>query len=167
MLVNHRFDVLSWNPEMTELMLDFGALPDEQRNTIWLCLLHPSLTDFYGDRERVIREGIADLRAAWAAHPEDTDLAELVNELTVNSEEFTRLWALRDVRVNGRGRKTLRHAELGPVTVEFDVLTPLGDPDQRLVVYRAADAASQLALDTIANRVASRAGAEASSRAVL
>jgi MmyB-like transcription regulator ligand binding domain len=32
MLVNHRLDILSWNPEMAALMLDFGALPDEQRN---------------------------------------------------------------------------------------------------------------------------------------
>jgi hypothetical protein len=30
------------------------------------------------------------------------------------------------------------------------VLTPLGDPGRRLIVYRAADAASQKALDTIA-----------------
>ncbi|MGH3845887.1 MAG: transcriptional regulator, partial [Pseudonocardiaceae bacterium] len=33
--------------------------------------MHPALRDFYRDRERVIREGIADLRAAWAAHPGD------------------------------------------------------------------------------------------------
>ena len=69
MLVNHRLDILAWNPEMAALMVDFCTLPDKQRNTMWLCMLYPPLCDFYRDRERVVRERIADLRAAWAAHP--------------------------------------------------------------------------------------------------
>jgi len=149
MLVNHRFDILAWNPEMAALMLDFGALPDEQRNALWLCMLHPSLYDIYRDRERVVREGIADLRAAWAAHPEDTALGRLVEELTAQSTEFARLWAERCVRVNGRGLRPLLHPRVGPLTVEYEVLTPLQDPDQRLIVCRAADTASQAAMDAI------------------
>jgi transcriptional regulator with XRE-family HTH domain len=150
MLIDHRFDVLAWNPEMCGLMIDFEALADEQRNTMWLCVLHPDLIGFYRDRERIIREGIADLRAAWAAHPDDTGLAELIDSLTAQSPEFAALWARRDVRVNGAGRKHLVHPRYGPVTVEYDVLTPLRDSGQRLIVYRAADVAAQETLDAIA-----------------
>lgn len=156
MLVDHRFDILAWNPEMAGLMLDFDLLPEEQRNTLWLCLVHPAFRDFYRDRERVVREGIAGLRAAWAAHPQDAVLAELVGKLTAASAEFARLWALRDVRVNGRGQKPLQHPAAGPLTVDFEVLIPLQDPDQRLIIYRAADEASQAALDAIAREVATR-----------
>jgi transcriptional regulator with XRE-family HTH domain len=150
MLVNHRFDILAWNPEMAALMVDFGALPVEQRNTMWLCMLYPPLCDFYRDRERVVRERIADLRAAWAAHPEDSALGELVEELTSHSTEFARLWAKRCVKVNGRGLTPLLHPRVGPLTVEYEVLTPLQDPDQRVIVCRAADTASQAAMDAIA-----------------
>lgn len=150
MLVNHRFDILAWKPEMAALMLDFEALPGEQRNTLWLCMLYPPLYDFYRDRERVVRERIADLRAAWAAHPEDTALGELVEELTSHSTEFARLWAQRCVRVNSRGLTPLLHPRVGPLTVEYEVLTPLQDPDQRIIICRAADTASQAAMDTIA-----------------
>ncbi|MDT2009974.1 hypothetical protein FXW78_51480 [Rhodococcus opacus] len=150
MLVNHRFDILAWNPEMAALMLDFGALPCQQRNVLWLCLLYPPLYDFYRDREGVVREGIADLRAAWAAHPEDTALGELVEELTSRSTEFARLWPMRCGRVNGRGLKPLLHPRVGPLTVEYEVLTPLQDPDQRVIIYRAADRASQAAMNVIA-----------------
>ena len=150
MLVNHRFDILAWNPEMAALMLDFGALPVEQRNTVWLCVLYPPLYNFYRDRDRVVRERIADLRAAWAAHPEDTALAELVEELTSHSTEFARLWAQRCVRVKGRGLTPLLHPRVGPLTVEYEVLTPLQDPDQRVIICRAADTASQVAMDAIA-----------------
>lgn len=104
----------------------------------------------------MIREGIADLHAAWAAHPDDTALGELVGQLISRSEEFARLWALRDVRVNGRGQKPLLHPRVGPLTVDFEVLTPLQNPDQRLVIYRAADTASQAALDTIIREIADR-----------
>jgi transcriptional regulator with XRE-family HTH domain len=153
MLVNHRLDVLAWNPEMAALTLDFGALPDEHRNMLWLCLLYPPLYDLYRDRERVVREGIADLRAAWAAHPEDTALGELVEELTSHSAEFARLWPKRCVRVNGRGLRPLLHPRVGPLTVEYEVLIPVQDPDQRVIIYRAADTASQAAMDAIAREV--------------
>jgi len=154
MLVDHRFDILAWNPEMAGLMLDFGALPARQRNTMWLCLLHPDLSDFYADRQRVIREGIADLRAAWAARPQDAALGALIAELTERSPDFARLWQRHDVKVNGRGRKPLRHPRLGPVTVDYEVLAPLQQRDQRLIIYRAADPASQEVLDRIAREAA-------------
>jgi transcriptional regulator with XRE-family HTH domain len=155
MLLNHRFDILAWNPEMARLMLDFDTLPEEERNGLRLCMLHPAFRDFYRDRERVIRESIADLRAAWAAHPDDAPLAALVCELTSQSQEFARLWAQRDVKVNGRGQKPLSHPRLGPLTVDFEVLTPLQDPDQRLIIYRSANTASQTVLDAIAREVTS------------
>ena len=154
MLIDRRFDILAWNSEMAGLMVDFAGLPDGQRNTMWLCALHPAFDNFYRDRERVIREGIADLRAAWAADPDDAALADLIGTLNSQSEEFARLWEQRDVMVNGQGEKPLLHPKVGPLTIEYDVLTPLGDSGLRLVVYRAADAASQKALDRIARGAA-------------
>ncbi|GAA3207763.1 helix-turn-helix domain-containing protein [Nonomuraea helvata] len=151
MLINHRFDILAWNPEMAALFsMDLATLPPPQRNTLWLCMLHPGLRGFFRDRERALRESIADLRASWAAHPDDKALTELIDELTTGSEEVARLWALRDVRVNGRGQKLLRHSTKGPLTVDYEVLAPLQTPEQRLIIYRAADPASQGVLDAIA-----------------
>ncbi|MFB9836880.1 helix-turn-helix transcriptional regulator [Actinoallomurus acaciae] len=159
MVVDHRFDIVAWNPEMAWLMLDFPKLPEEQRNTMYLCVLHPEYTGLYLDRERTIREGIADLRAAWAAHPDDTALADLVERLRSQSEEFARLWERRDVMVNGHGTKALLHPRVGPISIEYEVLTPLGDGSRRLVIYRAADPVSQEALDAVAREA--RAGTPA------
>ena len=69
--------------------------------------------------------------------------------LMSSSEEFGRLWSLRDVKVNGRGHKRLLHPRAGPLTVEFEVLASLQDSHQRLVIYRADDPASQATLDAI------------------
>ncbi|WRZ76954.1 hypothetical protein OG251_23045 [Streptomyces sp. NBC_01237] len=56
------------------------------------------------------------------------------------------------MRVNGRGRKVLHHPDAGVIAVHFEVLTPLEDPDQRLVIYRAADEESRAALDRLCAR---------------
>ncbi|MGI5233467.1 helix-turn-helix transcriptional regulator [Actinoallomurus sp. CA-142502] len=159
MVVDHRFNIVAWNPEMAWLMLGFPEFPEEQRNTMYLCVLHPAFAGFYRDRERIIQEGIADLRAAWAAHPDDTALADLIERLRSESEDFARLWERRDVMVNGHGTKALVHPRVGSFSIEYDVLTPLGDASRRLVVYRAADPVSQEALDTVAREA--RAGAPA------
>ncbi|MEU9793533.1 helix-turn-helix transcriptional regulator [Streptomyces sparsogenes] len=152
MLMNHRYDILAWNREMTGLLMDFDTLPPARRNAMWLCLMHPQIREFYVDRERVVREGIAHLRAAWAAHPEDRALTDLITEFITGDEDFARLWAERDIEVNGRGRKVIRHPDAGVIAVRFEVLLPLQDPDQRLLIFRAADEESQSALDRLGAR---------------
>ncbi|WP_234434368.1 helix-turn-helix transcriptional regulator [Streptomyces sp. NRRL F-5126] len=152
MLMNHRYDILAWNREMTGLLLNFDTLPAARRNAMWLCLMHPDMREFYVDRERVVREGIAHLRAAWAAHPEDRELTDLIAEFIARDEDFARWWAEQDINVNGRGKKMMRHPDVGLITVNFEVLMPLQDPDQRLLIFRAADDRSRSALDRLRTR---------------
>jgi transcriptional regulator with XRE-family HTH domain len=146
MLVNHRFDVLAWNRDMASVLIDFEALPPSERNLMWLCLVHPEVRDRYVDRDTVVRQGIAHLRAAWAAHPEDRALDDLIGEVLSRDGDLARLWAQPDVEIKGRGRKVMRHPGVGMVALDFEVLTPVPDPDQRLVIFRAADEESRSAL---------------------
>ncbi|MET8472288.1 helix-turn-helix transcriptional regulator [Streptomyces sp. NPDC006422] len=155
MLMNHRYDILAWNHAMSALLLDFDTLPPARRNAMWLCLAHPAMRGFYVDRERVVREGVAHLRSAWAAHPEDAALGDLIGELLASEEEFARLWDERDIRVGGRGDKQVRHPDVGVVTLGFEVLAPVQDPDQRLLVFRGADEESRAALDRLSARTVS------------
>lgn len=152
MLMDHRYDILAWNGEMARLLLDFDALPPSQRNSMWLRLMHPEIREFCVDRECVVREGIAHLRAARAAHPEDQVLTDLIAEFITRGKEFARWWAERDIKVNGRGRKVMRHPDVDVITVDFEVLMPLQDPDQRLVIYRAVDEESRSAWDRLCAR---------------
>ncbi|MFG2147259.1 helix-turn-helix domain-containing protein [Streptomyces sp. NPDC048696] len=152
MLLDYRYDILAWNPEMARLLPGFEAVPPSRRNAMWLCLLHPEMRGFYADRERVLRDGIAHLRAAWAAHPEDRELSSLIAEFVTQDKDFARLWSKREVSVNGRGRKLLRHPVAGAITVDFEILLPLQDPELRLLVYRAADEESRASLDRLCAR---------------
>ena len=149
MLINHRFDILAWNSEMARLQLDFDTrLPPSRHNSAWLCLMRPEMRDYYLDRDRVVREGVAHVRAAWAAHPQDRALADLIAEFSTD-EDFARVWAEGDVKSNGRGSKTMRHPEVGTFSVLFETLAPLGNQDQHLVIGRPADDASRRTLDRL------------------
>ena len=149
MLVNHRFDILTWNRDLASLLIDLDTLPPRQRNLMWLCLLHPQVRGFYLDRDQVIQQGISHLRAAWAAHPDDQVLDDLIAEVLSRDEDLARRWAEPVVQTDGRGQKVLHRPDVGPITVDFEVLTPVPDPDQRLVVFRPADADSRSALDRL------------------
>ncbi|MGI5128071.1 helix-turn-helix domain-containing protein [Pseudonocardia sp. CA-107938] len=149
MVIDHRYDIRAANPEMTRLMIDGVSLPNPRHNVLWLCILNPMPAEYAHIRETTVAEGVAGLRAAWAARPDDEGLSELVAELIERSPDFARRWAERDVRVNGRGIKAIHHSTVGPVVVEFEGLIPMQDPDLRVVVYRAADERSQRALDAL------------------
>jgi transcriptional regulator with XRE-family HTH domain len=153
MLLNHRFDVVAWNPECAGLLIDFDRLRPEERNIPRLGFLHPAFRDFFQERELVMREWTAYLRAVVAARPEDRELADLVRELSASSDEFVGLWELAEVKHYRGSRRAFLHPRVGPLTVNTKVLIPAEREDHRMIVHFAADAASQTALDAIAREV--------------
>ena len=80
---------------------------------------------------------MADLRAAAARYPRDAGLRRLVADLRAASPRFARLWDSRSVGTHERDRKTVHHPELGPITVDCDVLT-VPAVDLRVVAFTAA-----------------------------
>lgn len=150
MVLNHRLDILAWNDVMAALLLDLDEQPVPNRNVMRMCFLDNRFRTFYQGRDDVVRGAVADLRAAWAAHATDRRLASLIDELEQGSAEFSRYWRSREVAVRAQGDKPMNHPVVGPLTVTYDVMAPLGDPDLRLIIYRAADGPSQTALDELA-----------------
>jgi hypothetical protein len=91
---------------------------------------------------------VADLRAATARYPDDGNLRRLVADLRAASPRFADLWDARAVGTHEMDHKTIRHPEVGPLTLDCDVLTAVGS-DLRIVAYTAApgsDAADKLRL---------------------
>jgi len=155
MLLNHRFDVVGWNPECAVLLVDFGALSPGERNIPRLGFLHPYFRDFFRERELVMRQWTAFLRVVVAARPDDAELAELVRELQKQSEEFRGHWARGEVGVYRSSRRKYLHPRFGPITVDTEVLIPMRLEDHRIIAHLAADAPTQAVLDAITREVRS------------
>ena len=131
--------IVTWNSAWAALMGDPSAVSGRDRNLLW--------RTFTGKSTRVRKDSsqadefevsaVADLRRAVGSYPDDARLHRLVGELSQASPRFARLWAERVVSMSGSGQpKTIDHPQVGPITLDCDVLT-VADSDLRLVVYTA------------------------------
>jgi transcriptional regulator with XRE-family HTH domain len=86
---------------------------------------------------RFEQETVADLHDALGRYPDDAELRALIAELRAASPLFAELWEQRPVAPRRADRKTFIHPELGPITLDCDILSVRGS-DLRLIVYTAA-----------------------------
>jgi transcriptional regulator with XRE-family HTH domain len=130
--------IITWNPAWAGLMGDPSAVSGRDRNLIWRTFTGTSTRVRKSDAEADEFEtnAVADLRRAVDIYPDDDRLRHLVDDLRQASSRFAQLWAERVVNSAGSNSKTIVHPEVGPITLDCDVLTVAGS-DLRLVVYTA------------------------------
>lgn len=149
LVLSAKSDVLAWNPLATALFGDFSELPPARRNLIRQRFLGTGVgrVALSPDSDSAA-DCVGCLRTAQARYPDDPDLARLVADLCTGSERFADLWqAARSGRLRS-GSTTVDHPELGPLTLDCDVLL-VPEADQTVLVYSAeprTPSASALAL---------------------
>lgn len=99
---------------------DPSALAPEQRNLV---------------RSRF--PAAADLRRASGRYPRDQRLAALIRSRLHGNARFAALWHDGAVGGHAEDRKTVKHPEIGDITVDCDVLND-SDTDLKIVIYTAA-----------------------------
>lgn len=132
-----RGDVLAWNALSAALMIDFGALPPEERNMPRLVFLNDEVASRFVDWEGKARDLVAQLRMESSRTPTDERLATLVGELTMRSPDFARLWATHPVREKIRGGHRYRHPVVGEFYLRYEVFTAPDAPDMSFVAQVA------------------------------
>ncbi|MBC3988076.1 helix-turn-helix transcriptional regulator [Streptomyces sp. AC563] len=130
-------DILAWNPLAAALLTDFEAVPEKRRNYVWLLFRDPSFRTLHADWERMARSAVAMLRREAGRNPHDQRMASLVGELSMRDEDFRQWWGDHHVAVRSGGSKVLRHPVAGELTLDWDALACVSDPDQQLVVWSA------------------------------
>jgi transcriptional regulator with XRE-family HTH domain len=151
-ILGRRMDVLAWNPLAAAVILDFGALSAKERNMPRLVFLDDSSRDFYPQWEAIAAETVDYLRMYAGRNPDDPELAELIGELSIHSEDFRKQWARHDVRDKSFGVKRMVHPMVGELTLQYESLIMPGDPDQMLITYSAeAGTQSESALRLLAS----------------
>ncbi|MFF0248447.1 helix-turn-helix transcriptional regulator [Streptosporangium sandarakinum] len=136
-VVSRTNDLLAATPGGLRLLHGIADWPERQRNTIRYTFLHPAARDLWVDWEQKAKGCVAQLRALAGTDPDAPDLASLVGELIVKSPDFNRLWERYEVRTIGDGTKTLRHPEVGTMTLSHEGLSLNRAQGQRLIVYMA------------------------------
>jgi transcriptional regulator with XRE-family HTH domain len=133
-VVSARMDVLARNPLGAAL---YEGL-DHSDNLIRLTFLNPKAREFFQDWDEVAINKAAHLRAAAGPGLDDPYLQELIDELSVASPEFRRLWARQDVRIKTCASHRFRHDKVGDLMLAYESFSVNGAPGQQLIVYQAA-----------------------------
>ena len=118
--------------------------------------LDPGAPQFFPDWRKLTHDAVAMLRASAALKPGDERLAALVGDLSAKSATFREMWAAYDVRTRRSGVKRFHHPVVGPLTLTFQSLTLVSDPDLRITAGTAEPGSeSETALRLLASWAAS------------
>ena len=118
------------------------------------------------DWEAVAHTVVARLRALAGPDVEDPRLVALVDELSVRSDRFRRLWARHDIEPVAIPTRAFNHALVGLIELRADQLAIAGTERQLLIVYHAkAGSPSERALGLLAGMVAGNSRQHRSSSA--
>jgi transcriptional regulator with XRE-family HTH domain len=164
MLIGSRTEVLAWN-RLGHLLLaghldaDAPDRPADRPNLTRMLFLDPHYRDLHPRWEVAAACAVASLRIPASRDADDRELATLIGELAMRSEEFAALWAGHPVASHAYGTRHLRHPEVGELTLELETLDLADGTGHRLVTYTAAHGSpSDAALRLL--RMTPSAGAE-------
>ncbi|MFC9093948.1 helix-turn-helix domain-containing protein [Streptomyces sp. NPDC002387] len=136
-VLSRTLDILAANPGGLHLYAGMESWPVKQRNLARYYFLHPAARDLFPEWDTRIRGCVARLRALAGTDPGAPDLAQLVGELLLKSEDFARLWERYDVRPHRPGTKHFHHPQVGDLTLGYQSMLLEGTSGHRLVAYYA------------------------------
>jgi transcriptional regulator with XRE-family HTH domain len=141
-VIGHRSDILGWNRLAAALFGNWAELPAAERNWARLLFLSPTARELFIDWEAKAAAIVGLLRMDAGRCPDDPQLAALVGELSVKSEEFRRLWAAYELRGRNHGSLRVRHPLVGELALSFETFPVADEPDLALITYHAEPGSS-------------------------
>ncbi|MFI1919444.1 hypothetical protein [Nocardia sp. NPDC020380] len=145
MLVTPWLEVTARNT-LADALYDGLPLRD---NLARMAFLDDAVTRFVEDPDQLAQCTVATLRAAAGPQPHAPQMIELIEELSLRSDEFRRMWARHDVHRKGSAIKLFHHPLVGRLTLHQHVLTLPDHPDLQLWIYQA-ESGSEHALGKLA-----------------
>ncbi|MFG2825077.1 helix-turn-helix transcriptional regulator [Kitasatospora sp. NPDC048365] len=137
MVMGRRMDVLAWNAAASALLGDFATRRAAERNIPRITFLDPAARELYADWTACARENVAYLQLEAGRHPDDPQLAGLIGELSMKSQDFRRWWAEQPVQDKTSGVKRFHHPVVGDLDLTYETLRSTEDPEQALITYTA------------------------------
>jgi transcriptional regulator with XRE-family HTH domain len=134
---NGRLDVIEANELGRALFAPMFDSPAQPVNQARFLFLDPRARRFFPEWDHLAHDAVTVLRTEAGRDPYDEPLADLVQDLTGRSTAFREMWAAHDVAFRRSGVKRFQHPVVGALTVTFESLTLVTDPDLRLTAGTA------------------------------
>lgn len=112
-VVNHRCDLIFWNPAATEWYDDWAKLPPENRNFLYWLFMSPRARQSIVGWADFARNMAARWRLEIARWPGDKIIERRISDLSRESPEFARFWGEYSISEHHANTRRLHHPELG------------------------------------------------------
>jgi transcriptional regulator with XRE-family HTH domain len=141
MIKTAMWDVVAWNRAAALLLMDYGALPPNERNILRMMFSNSRVREAQEDWASVARYVVGAFRANATRAGASDEATRMVEELSQLSPEFEALWQDNNISTHIEGLKHIRHPELGKIALEISGFAVDGRPELAMVVYNPASAA--------------------------
>ena len=134
-VTGQRWDVLFWNEAAASDLIDFGAIPECDRNILRFMFLNPSARPLFdGAWETTARRMVALFRKTYDLWATDKSFRTLATALLDNSADFARWWRAHDIERGDTSTKTIHH-EGSAKSYICGTLQIADNPALRLAIY--------------------------------
>ncbi|MCX8558525.1 MULTISPECIES: helix-turn-helix transcriptional regulator [Mycolicibacterium] len=149
-------DIIAWNRLGHALLAShlapsapYGAEPP---NKVAMMFTDAHARSLHREWEAEATLAVASLRFVSAGHVIEADLARLVGNLSVASEDFAQLWAAQPVALCTHGTKRYHHPVVGRLDLHFQILhLPEGDGHRLLLHHAEPGSSDEAALRLLAS----------------
>jgi transcriptional regulator with XRE-family HTH domain len=143
------WDIVAWNAAAAATLVDYAALPVQERNILRSLFGNDDRRGRLPDWEENARWALGVFRIDTARAGESSDAAALTAELLASSADFRRLWAENDVRNHGVGTKRIRHPRIGTITLEYSAFSVEGAGGLSMIVFTPTSQADVQAVEAL------------------
>lgn len=134
-VLGERLDLLYWNGEFNYFLSSIPLLSSESHNWMELIFCNEAVRKNLIDWETHARRIIAEFRAAIGDQIGTPWAVELIDRLRAKSPEFADWWKSHDVRERVSLSFEILHSELGRISFERSVYSPVDLPKIKLVMF--------------------------------
>lgn len=158
LMLGPTMDAIAWNA-LAHALFEIGDRSPAQRNIARLTFLDPRSREHYQTWDTLAAAVIAHLHLQVGRYPYDSDLIDLIDDLSGRSAQFRSLWTNQDVREGATMAVAVDHPAVGWIELTNVWLTPPTRPDLVLVAYTAEPGSlSQARLQALGARRADTVG---------
>ena len=132
---DRRSNVIGWNEAAAKVFIDFGSVPAQERNILWILFTRKEFKALAGNWNDFIRGFVAIFRSYYGQFIGDPWYADFLNKISDANPEFLSFWNHNEVSSAPEVFIEFRHAKAGKMLFDLTSLQIQGSNDVRISVY--------------------------------
>ena len=132
---DRRSNVIGWNEAAAKVFIDFGLVPAQERNILWILFTRKEFKVLAGNWNDFIRGFVAIFRSHYGQFIGDPWYADFLNKISDANPEFLSFWNHNEVSSSPEVFIEFRHAKAGKMLFDLTSLQIQGSTDVRISVY--------------------------------